>query len=470
MTKLGNENKTFVLGPADLRHQVALLVFLLVLAVLVGWINTVYPQLENQPLYLFVPIIILIAIYYSSRLAVLAAGAAVLFSVWSNFSRPFPLSFQVAFTQLLVYMVSLWLSLAVRVGIRKVFSQWEQQRLQDAQRLENLTRDNERLYRETNKNIFDMLTMYEFTTILGSTLDPDEVTNLLVDTVLRVVRYDACCFWLVDEVTGHLECRIMRGVGDPGAIKDMVNERVVRTMQPFLIGDLGQAGGGSNSKPARYRSLLSLPLVAHGRSIGVLNLYKEAPNAFTQDELRVLFIIANLAAWAIKNAQLYEQMTQQAVTDGLTGLYNHRYFRESIERAVTRADETGQPLSMVMLDIDSFKAVNDQFGHQRGDMVIREVAAVIKKIVREQDVVARYGGEEFAIILPNTSQAEALQIAERIREAVREHDFGGLKITVSAGVATYPSPEVHSKEDLINRADAYAYRAKERGKDTIVFQ
>jgi diguanylate cyclase (GGDEF)-like protein len=342
-----------------------------------------------------------------------------------------------------------------------------------AARGEALQRKVDQLNAELNKSIFDILAIYEFTTVLGSTLHLNEIFNMMVDTIMRVVRYDACYLALVDE-RGRFDIKVARAFS-PEQVEQYAQTRlgegiigrVVQSAQPLIVPDLMSQSWSEHYKGTPYRSMLSLPLVIQGGAIGVLNLFKKEVNAFSQDDLRVLFIVANQCAFAVQNGKLYEEMARLAITDGLTGLYNHRYFCSCIEEAVERASRTGRPASMIMVDADQFKGVNDQYGHQRGDQVLQQMSKLITLSVRESDLVARYGGEEFAVILPDTGPREALAVARRIHQTVGEYDFDGLHLTVSIGVATYPSPQVTNKDDLISLADEFAYRAKETGRNRI---
>ena len=161
-----------------------------------------------------------------------------------------------------------------------------------------------------------------------------------------------------------------------------------------------------------------------------------------------------------------------AVIDDKTGLFNHRHFRDKLEQEWLRSERYGNPLSLVMLDLDDFKQLNDTLGHPAGDRALREFATLVTGGARATDIASRYGGEEFAILLPHTNGEMALTVAERIREAARQFVFvetdRPTRMTVSAGVATFPSPGIESAEDLIKRADEALYRAKQTGKDRVV--
>jgi diguanylate cyclase (GGDEF)-like protein len=239
-------------------------------------------------------------------------------------------------------------------------------------------------------------------------------------------------------------------------------------------------------------SSLMVPLIVAQDVVGILEVSEaERVRHFTDEETALCKALGEQAAAAIRNAQLYSQLQEQkkiierqATTDGLTGLYNHRHFFERLRAEAVRARRYGFALSVIMLDLDDFKRVNDRHGHPAGDRVLSAVGDVLRAQVREDvDVPARYGGEEFAVILPHTGPMSAdlaepangaRATAERIRRAIAEAELplpvpaNGLPahITASVGVATLPADAVDA-DDLINKADEALYRAKERGKDTV---
>lgn len=386
---------------------------------------------------------------------------------------PFRVWVYVAIAQTIVYFLT-----AVIVGIpRSRMHAAAQRRAAQAEEAATLVGELEKkvdqLNAEVNKSIFDILAIYEFTTVLGSTLHLNEIFNMMVDTIMRVVRYDACFLALLDE-DSRFSVKVSRAFTPEqlerfasAQLGEGIIGRVVQSAQPLIVPDLHVQPWTDAYHATPYHSMLSLPLVIQGGAIGVLNLFKREVDAFTQDDLRVLFIVANQCAFAVQNGKLYEEMAKLAITDGLTGLYNHRYFYSCIEEAVERATQLSRPVSLIMVDVDRFKDVNDQFGHRRGDAILQGVAGLVTQSVRETDLVARYGGEEFTVILPDTGPREALAVAYRIHQTVAKHDFDGLHLTVSVGVATYPSSEVQDKDGLVSRADEYAYLAKETGRNRI---
>ena len=220
--------------------------------------------------------------------------------------------------------------------------------------------------------------------------------------------------------------------------------------------------------------LLFVPLTAGDQLVGVLQVDQPRSGLVPRlEDVQALEIFANQAVTALQSARAYETTRQMSVRDSLTEAFNHRYFQETLSRELARHERSGQPLALVMLDIDDFKKINDRWGHPVGDVVLRGLVEELTKGVREMDTVARYGGEEFALIFPETTPAKAWVVADRLRKRVASRLFAAphveqaLAVTISLGLSTYPE-DGGTKRLLIERADQALYQAKRSGKNCLV--
>ncbi len=220
---------------------------------------------------------------------------------------------------------------------------------------------------------------------------------------------------------------------------------------------------------------IHIPLNVRKRIEGVLVLAAPANAVFKRDAPSLLKLVQAEATVVLDNARLYEDAKLLAITDGLTKIYNHRFFQELFEKEFKRADRYRSGFSLIMLDIDHFKRINDTYGHLCGDEILKELASLVRGCLRTIDTVARYGGEEFAVLLPETTLREAELTAERIRSAVEVHQFmgpdgQGMHITVSQGVTSYPAADAFSRHDIVAKADSALYRAKGAGRNRVSVQ
>jgi diguanylate cyclase (GGDEF)-like protein len=275
----------------------------------------------------------------------------------------------------------------------------------------------------------------------------------------------------VGEVSGELERAIETAERDVFAIRSEVgpellgalegDERVERTRRA-----VSAHGAGVHALSIGLRSLVDGP-----EYLGAISIARSGA-AFTSEEEDLLEYLAGQAVVSIENASLHEKVERQAVTDELTGLANVRAFLSTLDRELERARRFGTPLGLIMLDVDDFKQVNDRHGHQQGDEVLAQVAAVVRDQTRELDIAARYGGEELAVILPQTDAAGAVLLAERMRAAIeslhvsRVGGSGTLSVTASFGVAAMPDSAL-DRGGLIAAADGALYAAKRAGKNRV---
>lgn len=313
---------------------------------------------------------------------------------------------------------------------------------------------------------------------LSSTLDLNRTLTAVVDAASSALTAERAALYMLAPGRGWLYVKVGRGLAS-----DVVDGRV--DLGAGLVGWVAQTGSSvrlpqdSDHVPAPapheadgYASV-AVPLFSpdRGQVIGVLELLDRADGEpFDEADLHTIRSFAVQAAVAIENVRLHEATQQASVTDGLTGLWNLRYFQQRAEEEVERAERFGHALSLAIMDIDRFKSVNDEHGHLVGDQVLVEVARRVSGEVREVDTVARYGGEEIVIVLPETDLNGARLTAERIRAAVGgdgiETDAGPVGVTVSLGVAGYP---VHGQtaSELLRSADQAMYAAKQGGRDRV---
>ena len=215
-------------------------------------------------------------------------------------------------------------------------------------------------------------------------------------------------------------------------------------------------------------STMCIPLVSFGLTLGVLVLDTARPGAFNANDTQPLESVADICATAIQNAHYVERVKQLAYLDGLTGIFNRRFFELRIVEEIDRARRYGTGLAVLMVDIDQFKRLNDEFGHLLGDEVLRQVSSIFHQQLRKIDVLCRYGGEEFAILLSQTNAVHALGVAEKLRKTVEAWQFPGVPrpVTISAGTANY-SEHGSSRDELVKAADAGLYAAKQAGRNRV---
>ena len=217
------------------------------------------------------------------------------------------------------------------------------------------------------------------------------------------------------------------------------------------------------------RSRMCIPLVSFGQTLGVLMLESEKTECFQEGDIESLEAVADICATAIQNAHYVERVKQLAYLDGLTGIFNPRFFELRITEEMDRARRFQTGMDVLMVDIDQFKRLNDEFGHLLGDEVLRQVSSIFHQQLRKIDVVCRYGGEEFAILLSQTNPQHALAVAEKLRRLVESWQFPGVPrpVTSSAGVATFPDHGT-SRDELVKSADAGLYAAKQGGRNRVL--
>ena len=307
---------------------------------------------------------------------------------------------------------------------------------------------------------------------VNTTLEPSEIAELVLDRAATWVPAP-CWALLCSDFSAQLIVLADRGL-DPDQVPAMhaVTVWVMEHGREFATADLRRDARVTGQSVA---AVLAFPLSCRGRQVGALIGCDRAPATreprLEPVSLRALRVLLEPVSVALDNALQLKRTEELSVTDDLTQLYNSRYLNQVLRRETKRASRSGRSLSLLFIDLDGFKAVNDTHGHLCGSRTLVEAAAVIKGSARETDVVSRFGGDEFALILPDTGGEGAFAVGERIRERVAEFEFlaqDGLKIrlTASVGVATLPDVAA-SAEELVQAADSAMYQVKDHGKNGI---
>jgi diguanylate cyclase (GGDEF)-like protein len=315
--------------------------------------------------------------------------------------------------------------------------------------------------------------VFEAATRVHESLDAGEVLGFAVESLARLVPADAWAVFLKAEQSDRLE--LVRVTNAAGLTLEPFVDLGIRTTplaqavsggRPLVQAVSPQGNSGTDG------SVLSIPLLAGTRLIGAAQAIRKKPSPnFTAKEVAAGDVVCRSLARALANASEYHDATRQNLVDDLTRLYNVRFLYETLDNEIRRARRYGSPVSVVFMDLDGFKLVNDAHGHRAGSLTLTEVAQVITASVRDSDFVARFGGDEFVIMLPETSAARATQMAERVRRRIASHRFDGgvggdIRLTASFGVASFPE-HANEPERLIELADAAMYQAKMGSKNSV---
>ena len=379
---------------------------------------------------------------------------------------------------------------------------------------------NEHDAQRLQRAIQEMNALYEVSCAMRTTLELNHILYIILTGVTSHsgLGYNRALLYLLNEQTNRLECRmviapdsgeqanriwqyisaseptlheLISAENIPQAVnksslyqslKDLtfpVDEaatnllaKAFRLNTPWHIPpeEIKQYTGDALLQKFQSHELVIVPLKAKDKVIGLIaadNIYTQ--KKITEDDIKIFTMLANQAGLAVENSQLYEKVVLKSHTDSLTNLWNHGYFQEKLDIELRNCQLQHSPLSLMIMDIDNFKILNDSKGHQTGDVILRQIAEIILHQSRATDSVCRYGGEEIAIILPQTSPQQGHDIAERLRQKIEQTAFGSdhsLRVTVSIGLAHCPDHGT-KKEDLIAQADKAMYVAKFSGKNRI---
>jgi diguanylate cyclase (GGDEF)-like protein len=330
--------------------------------------------------------------------------------------------------------------------------------------------ENARLFTEEQRRARHLAFLNNISKMAISSEDAEQMMADIVREIQKSFHYDHIGIGILDRVTRDIEIKAEAGttslaLGRRIPVGTGVLGKVARTGDSALVQSVG-AGQLAGVLP-ESRAVLCLPITYGENLLGVLNVESRSENAFAPQDVLILNTLADLLATALHNSFVFQKLQQQSITDGLTGIKTRRFFWEALSSEWKRASRSGRPFSVVLIDLDKFKEVNDSLGHLEGDLVLARVGRLLEQKCRQSNVVARYGGDEFIILMPETGIEQAQVLAERLRlwlatdPMLEEHH-----ITGSFGVASFP---VHgfAIEDMIRVADAGMYVSKHAGGNQV---
>ena len=344
------------------------------------------------------------------------------------------------------------------------------------------TADNSSLRRDFRRQRNTLATFNDVGRALTSTLKLKEVLNLIAEKTTELVKCEAWSLLLMDPRTNELTFEIATGP-QPELVRGFrikvgqgIAGWVAKEGQPILVQDAQKDPRFypevDGTTGFRTRSILCVPLMSKEKILGVIELINKVDRSgFDRHDLELVTTLAGYGAIAIENARLYEKAEELAITDDTTQIPNMRYFYHILNREVARARRRNSSLSLLFIDLDKFKLVNDTHGHLHGSRLLLEIAHVLKRSLRGVDLVARYGGDEFVGLLPDTPHETAFRLAERLRSLVEAFTYRPdpsltIKVTCSIGVASFPD-QAKTKEDLVRFADQAMYRAKGAQRNVV---
>jgi two-component system, cell cycle response regulator len=360
------------------------------------------------------------------------------------------------------------------------FTPREQALLEDAVTQVLRALENERVFIQLERSKREQGVLYRASQALGSALNEDDVMEAGLSAAADIARFDFAAMTRYEpQQRRHL---VRRAVGEDAdrfsglSFRDNASLCAMAVKNRHYLpyrGEFDPAQQVVFTKRANLRfmrSVLVLPLVVREDAIGTIVLGATRPDAFGDAVRPTLQVLANQLAVSLSNAAAVKRLEEMATTDGLTGCLNKRAFLDELDRKLRAAERFGRPLSLIVTDIDHFKSVNDTYGHATGDVVIKELGAILQRVKRDTDVVARFGGEEFCVLCEETDAPGAKLLAERVRQEVGAMEFqtelGTLKVTCSLGVATFPNDST-TAAGLFDASDKALYAAKHGGRNQV---
>lgn len=333
---------------------------------------------------------------------------------------------------------------------------------------------------ERNKRL---VLLYEIAKAISATLEFDELIHVLTEVISKRLGFKEFAILLWNPQKEALMVRTTHGFKEEVNVQDMtfkkgegVSGMVAASKEIIYIRDTRKDPRYLHYKGQKKEegSFVSLPLLFKDTLVGVMNFSRPGFDQFSDGEREMLQAVASQIAVALTNVDLYAKTKNLAIKDELTDLYNRRYLQQILPMEVKRAKRFARPVSVLMVDIDSFKRYNDAYGHLEGDKVLKGFAKLLRDNLREVDVIVRFGGEEFLIVLPNTNRQQATGVAGKLLDLVRNYPFPHSetqpmgRFTASTGLSCYPE-DAQSMEELLDHADMALYQAKGQGRNRVVY-
>jgi diguanylate cyclase (GGDEF)-like protein len=333
---------------------------------------------------------------------------------------------------------------------------------------------------DLDKTLLNLSLLYSIGKAMNYISDLKNLLQYILNQAIEITSAEKGSIMLYNLETDRLNIRVLAGLEDTEYQEKVNNNeircrsfkpgegiagRVFMTSQPMVVNNIREDDLFIKSETSYVRSIACIPMVVYSDVIGVINVTnKKKGKEFTEEDVEMLKAVADQAAVAVNKAQLWDM----AVTDSLTGLYVRRYFMVKLQEEIHRAERYNKPLSIVMVDLDRFKKINDTYGHDAGDRALKTISQFFQRNIRDVDAIGRYGGEEFVMLIPDADKEAAFCLAERLRKELAKVKLEDLPpITISLGIATYPSDGTDI-EELIKKADAAMYEAKQKGRNKAV--
>ncbi|HBI24321.1 MAG: hypothetical protein A2Y48_09220 [Nitrospirae bacterium RIFCSPLOW2_12_42_9] len=331
----------------------------------------------------------------------------------------------------------------------------------------------------------DLSLLNELNKAVVATLDADRIVHTAHTNLKEIVHHDILSvilfkqkkLWLLsgikldNEETAKIKSFILSSLKE---IADITDEETYKMAVKFLK----REKAGDSYKKIDHDSIkrqspnrVLFPMEIGDNRIGAIQLIRYSGDQFTEHEYNIVSMVGSTLTLALRNSEIHREVQELATIDSLTGLYNKRYFLDILNKEFKSTQRYQTPVSLIMIDLDNFKLINDKFGHQAGDMVLKNIASLLTKSLREIDIPTRYGGDEAALILPETVIEQAFFVAKRIKRLIEEHPIrigeDSIKVTASFGISSCPNSMIKTAEEMITAADKALYEAKKFGRNRI---